>query len=164
MDFTFQGEAQKTVGTLPAVGADAPGFELVQTDLSVVTKDSLKGKKVILNIFPSIDTPVCATSVRAFNEKAATLPGAVVLCVSVDLPFAHGRFCGAEGLDDVIPASAFRGNVFGQDYGITVDGGPLAGLLARAIVILDEEGKVTYTQLVTELTEPPDYDAALAAL
>ena len=164
MDFTFKGEAQKTVGTLPAVGTAAPAFELVKTDLSVVTADELKGKKVILNIFPSIDTPVCATSVRSFNAKAAGLENTVVLCVSVDLPFAHARFCGAEGLEDVIPASAFRGNEFGAAYGLTVDGGPLAGLLARAIVIIDETGNVSYSQLVTELTEEPNYDAVLAAL
>ena len=164
MDFTFQGEAQKTVGELPAVGAAAPAFELVKTDLSTVGNADLKGKKVILNIFPSIDTPVCATSVRSFNEKAAALENTVVLCVSVDLPFAHDRFCGAEGLKDVVPASDFRGNKFGQAYGLTVDGGPLAGLLARAIVILDEEGNVAYTQLVSELTEEPDYASALAAV
>lgn len=163
MEFTFQGEKQQTVGVLPTSGS-APSFTLVKTDLSELTKEDLKGKKVVLNIFPSVDTPVCANSVRAFNKEASSLENTVVVCVSADLPFAQARFCGAEGLDNVVPASVFRGNEFGKAYGLTIAGGPLAGLLARAIVVLDEKGDVTYTQLVSELTEEPDYKAALAAL
>lgn len=161
MKFTFQGNEQKTVGELPS--GDAPDFKLVKTDLSEVTKGDLKGKKVVLNIFPSIDTSVCANSVRQFNKKASSLENVVVLCVSMDLPFAHGRFCGAEGLENVVPASAFRSD-FGKKYGVSIDGGVLGGLFARAVLVLDEKGKVVYSQLVSELTEEPDYNSALAAL
>lgn len=159
---TFHGNAVNTVGELPAQGAAAPGFTLTGADLSEVSNDQFSGKRVLLNIFPSVDTPVCATSVRTFNEKAAA-GGLNVLCVSKDLPFALKRFCAAEGIENVSAASAFRGS-FGEDYGLTLTDSPLAGLLARAIVVLDADGKVTYTQLVPEIGEEPDYDAALAAL
>jgi thiol peroxidase len=135
----------------------------VKSDLSEVSKADLAGKKVVLNIFPSIDTPTCATSVRTFNEKAASLEGAVVVCVSADLPFAAGRFCGAEGIANVAAASTFRSS-FGADYGVTLADGKLAGVLARAVVVLDESGKVSYTELVPEIAQEPNYDAALAAL
>jgi len=164
MKFKLEGSEQNTVGSLPATGSKAPTFELVTTDLSIVTNNDYKGKDIILNIFPSVDTPVCANSVRAFNAKASALNNTVVLCVSVDLPFAQARFCGAEGLDNVIPVSDFRGNKFGQAYGVTIDGGVLAGLLARAIVVVGEDGTIKYTQLVDELTEEPDYEAVFEAL
>lgn len=160
---TLRGNPFSTSGELPAVGSTAPGFSLVGSDLSEITADSLGGKKVVLNIFPSIDTPTCAASVRAFNERAAERDDTVVLCVSEDLPFAAGRFCGAEGIENVTTGSAFRGS-FAQDYGVRLEDGPLAGLTARAVVVLDESGTVTHTQLVGEIGEEPDYDAALSAL
>jgi thiol peroxidase len=160
---TLGGNPIQTVGDLPSVGSDAPDFTLVKSDLSEVSKADLAGKKVVLNIFPSIDTPTCATSVRTFNEKAASLEGAVVVCVSADLPFAAGRFCGAEGIANVAAASTFRSS-FGADYGVTLADGKLAGVLARAVVVLDESGKVSYTELVPEIAQEPNYDAALAAL
>ena len=160
---TLGGNPIQTVGDLPSVGSDAPDFTLVKSDLSEVSKADLAGKKVVLNIFPSIDTPTCATSVRTFNEKAASLEGAVVVCVSADLPFAAGRFCGAEGIANVAAASTFRSS-FGADYGLTLADGKLAGVLARAVVVLDESGKVSYTELVPEIAQEPNYDAALAAL
>ena len=160
---TLRGNPFSTSGELPAVGSTAPGFSLVGSDLSEITADSLSGKKVVLNIFPSIDTPTCAASVRAFNERAAERDDTVVLCVSEDLPFAAGRFCGAEGIENVTTGSAFRGN-FAQDYGVQLEDGPLAGLTARAVVVLDESGTVTHTQLVGEIGDEPDYDAALSAL
>jgi thiol peroxidase len=154
----------ETVGSLPAVGAQAPGFELVKTDLSDLSLADLAGKSVVLNIFPSIDTGVCAASVRRFNELASSLSETVVLCVSLDLPFAQARFCGAEGLDSVIPVSDFRTGRFGTDYGVRIADGPLAGLLSRAVVVVGPSGKVIYTEQVPEITQEPDYDAALAAL
>lgn len=160
---TLGGTPVSTNGELPAVGAEAPDFSLVGSDLSEVTRESLAGKRVILNIFPSIDTPTCATSVRQFNEKAAGLDNTVVLCVSEDLPFAAGRFCAAEGIENVITGSGFRGS-FADDYGVRFTDGKLEGLMARSVVVLDEDGKVAYTQLVPETREEPDYDAALAAL
>lgn len=160
---TLGGNPASTNGELPSVGSKAPGFTLVGSDLSEITLDSLAGKQVILNIFPSIDTPTCATSVRRFNEKAAALDNTVVLCVSEDLPFAAGRFCGAEGISNVKTGSGFRSS-FADDYGVTFTDGPLTGLMARSVVVLDGEGKVTYTQLVPEVRDEPDYDAALAAL
>lgn len=159
---TLRGNPINTVGTLPAVGAAAPAFDLVGTDLSSVSSSDLDGP-VVLNIFPSIDTPTCATSVRTFNERAAANEGVKVLCVSNDLPFAQSRFCGAEGIQNVTPASAFR-STFGTDYGVAMTDGPLAGLLARSVVVVDADGKVAYTQLVDEIASEPDYDAALAAL
>ena len=160
---TFKGSPVQTVGTLPATGNDAPGFTLVKQDLSEVSLSDCAGKKLVLNIFPSIDTGVCAASVRVFNSQAAKLENTAVLCVSVDLPFAHARFCGDEGIENVETASAFRSD-FGAAYGVTLADGPLAGLLARAVVVIDEAGKVTYTELVPEIAQEPDYDAALAAL
>ncbi|WP_299557593.1 thiol peroxidase [uncultured Mycolicibacterium sp.] len=159
---TLRGNPINTVGELPAVGSPAPAFSLVGTDLSPVTSDQFSGTPVVLNIFPSIDTPVCATSVRTFNERAAA-GGVKVLCVSKDLPFAQKRFCGAEGIENVVTASAFRGS-FGEDYGITIADGPMAGLLARAVVVIGADGKVAYTELVPEIASEPNYDAALAAL
>ena len=156
------GNPVSTVGELPAVGS-TPSFSLTKGDLSEVTQADLAGKKVVLNIFPSVDTPTCATSVRTFNERAASLDNTVVLCVSADLPFAQGRFCGAEGLSNVQTASSFRTG-FGQEWGVSLADGRLAGLLARAVVVLDESGTVTYTELVPEIAHEPDYDAAIAAL
>lgn len=159
----LEGTDVQTVGELPALGSQAPSFTLVKTDLSEVSSADFAGKNLILNIFPSIDTGVCATSVRTFNQQAAALEDTLVLCVSQDLPFALGRFCGAEGIENVVTASAFRSS-FGKDFGVTLADGPLAGLLARSVVILDAEGRVVYTQLVDEITTEPDYEAALAAL
>ena len=160
----FRGNPVNTIGELPIVGTNAPAFELVKTDLSDLTMDKLSGKRVILNIFPSLDTSVCAASVRRFNAEASKLENTSVVCVSKDLPFAHGRFCTTEGIENVIPASEFRSNNFGKSYGVMLTDGPLRGLLARAVVVLDENGKVKYTELVPEITQEPDYDSALAAL
>ncbi|SCX18714.1 thiol peroxidase, atypical 2-Cys peroxiredoxin [Mycolicibacterium fluoranthenivorans] len=143
------------------MGAPAPGFALTGTDLGVVSNEQFSGKPVVLNIFPSVDTPVCAVSVRTFNERAAA-GGATVVNVSKDLPFAQKRFCGAEGIENVTTASAFRDS-FGEDYGITIVDGPMAGLLGRAIVVIGADGNVAYTQLVPEIGSEPDYDAALSA-
>ncbi len=162
-NFTFKGNPQQTCGALPAVGQQAPAFCLVKTDLSEVTSAQLRGKKVVLNVFPSIDTGTCAQSVRTFHGHAASFPDAVVLCVSMDLPFAHKRFCAAEGIDRVHAVSAFR-SAFGAEYGLTIDGGPLSGLFARAVFVLDEGGVVRHAQLVGELSQEPDYAAAAAAL
>jgi thiol peroxidase len=156
------GNPVNTVGDLPSVGS-SPSFTLTKADLSEVTNADYAGKRVILNIFPSIDTPTCATSVRTFNERAASLDNTVVLCVSADLPFAQKRFCGAEGIDNVESASTFRSN-FGESWGITLADGRLNGLLGRAVVVLDESGKVAYTELVPEIANEPDYDSAIAAL
>ncbi|MCV7108016.1 MULTISPECIES: thiol peroxidase [Mycolicibacterium] len=158
---TLRGNPINTVGELPAVGSSAPAFKLVGTDLGAVDNEQFSGKAVLLNIFPSVDTPVCATSVRSFNERAAA-GGVSVLCVSKDLPFAQKRFCGAEGIENVTTASAFRDS-FGEDYGITIADGPMAGLLGRAVVVIGADGKVVYTELVPEIGSEPDYDAALAA-
>ena len=148
---------------LPAVeGAPAPGFTLTGTDLGAVSSEQFRDKPLLLHIFPSVDTSVCATSVRTFNERAAA-SGLAVLCVSKDLPFAQKRFCGAEGIENVTTASAFRDS-FGEDYGITMVDGPMAGLLGRAVVVIGADGTVTYTELVPEIGQEPDYDAALAAL
>ncbi len=160
----FKGNPIRTVGDLPQKGQKAPAFSLVKTDLSAVSSQDLVGKKVVLNIFPSIDTGTCATSVRTFHKHAADYPDAVVLCVSKDLPFAHKRFCGAEGIDKVHAVSAFRGPDFGADFGVTIADGPLAGLFARAVVVLDGNGVVLHSQLVEELSHEPDYAAASAAL
>ncbi|WP_421845523.1 thiol peroxidase [Mycobacterium sp.] len=159
---TLRGNAISTVGELPVVGSSAPGFTLVGSDLGAVSAEQFRGKPVLLNIFPSVDTPVCATSVRTFNERAAA-GGLTVVCVSNDLPFAQKRFCGAEGTENVSTASAFRSS-FGKDYGVTIADGPMAGLLARAIVVIGGDGKVVYTELVPEIANEPDYDAALAAM
>ena len=157
------GNPVHTVGDLPTVGAPSPSFTLTKGDLSEVGAADYAGRRVILNIFPSIDTPTCATSVRKFNEYASGLDNTVVLCVSADLPFAQGRFCGAEGLSNVVTASSFRSD-FGDAYGVELADGKLAGLLARAVVVLDEAGNVVHSQLVPEIAQEPDYDAALASL
>jgi thiol peroxidase len=161
---TLKGNQIETVGSLPAVGSAAPEFTLVKTDLSEVSLKDYRGKSVILNIFPSIDTGVCAASVRQFNSDASSHKDSVVLCVSADLPFAHSRFCEAEGLKNVVPVSVFRSADFGKSYGQTITTGPLAGVLARAVVVIDAEGKVKYTEQVPEITQEPDYEAALKAL
>ncbi len=160
---TFRGTPVQTVGELPAVGTKAPAFTLTGADLADVTSDALAGQRVVLNIFPSLDTGVCATSVREFNQRAAALDNAVVVCASADLPFAAGRFCAAEGIDRVVTGSSFRSS-FGSDYGVTQADGPLAGVLARAVVVLDTDGTVLYTELVPEIGQEPDYAAAIAAL
>lgn len=160
---TFQGNEVKTVGELPSVGENAPAFTLVKADLGEVTLAELSGKQVVLNIFPSVDTGTCAASVRKFNEHAATLDNTVVICVSADLPFAAGRFCGAEGIENVTTGSTFRSS-FGEDYGLAFESAPLTGLMSRCVVVIDTEGKVTYTEQVAETTEEPNYDAAIAAL
>jgi thiol peroxidase len=160
---TFQGNPLHTSGDLPAVGSKAPEFTLVNSKLEDVTLASYPGKKKVLNIVPSLDTPTCAASTRKFNEKAAGLDNTVVLVISADLPFAQCRFCEVEGLKDVTALSTFR-STFSDDYGVTLMDTILSGLTARAIVIIDENDAVIYTQLVAELANEPDYEAALAAL
>ncbi|MDO8364317.1 MAG: thiol peroxidase [Actinomycetota bacterium] len=157
------GNPVNTVGDLPSVGAPAPSFTVTKSDLTDLSNTDLDGKRVVLNIFPSIDTAVCATSVRKFNELAAGLDNTTVVCVSADLPFALGRFCGAEGITNVLTASTFRSD-FGTAYGVTMADGKLAGLLARSVVVLDEHGTVTHCELVPAIGQEPDYDAAVAAL
>ncbi|MDN5571380.1 MAG: thiol peroxidase [Propionibacteriaceae bacterium] len=159
----FKGNPVHTTSELPAVGSPAPAFTLTGSDLSDVTLADAAGKRVVLNIFPSVDTGVCAMSVRKFNEVAASLPDTTVVCVSADLPFALARFCGAEGIENVVTASTFR-STFADDYGTRLLDGPLAGLNARAVVVVDADGTVTHTELVGEITQEPDYDAAVAAL
>ena len=161
---TLKGNPIETNGPLPAIGTKAAEFTLVGTDLADVKLSDYAGKKVVLNIFPSIDTPVCAASLRRFNQVAGASDNSVVLCISRDLPFAHSRFCEAEGLKNVIPLSVFRDHDFGKDYGVRITTGPLASLFARAIVIVDADGNVAYTEQVPEIAQEPDYDAALAAL
>lgn len=161
---TFKGTAVNTQGDLPAVGSPAPDFQLTGSDLSEKSLKDFKGKKVVLNIFPSLDTGTCAMSVRTFNEKASGLENTVVLCISRDLPFAQGRFCAAENLDNVITLSEYKDTNFSDAYHVKFQDGPLAGLLSRSVVVIDEEGKVTYTEQVAETTEEPNYDKALAAL
>jgi thioredoxin-dependent peroxiredoxin len=158
------GGTANTLGELPAPGDDAPGFKLVKSDLSPVSLSDYAGQRLVLNIFPSIDTPTCAASVRRFNAEASGLDNATVLNVSMDLPFAQGRFCGAEGLDKVQNASDFRDHSFGEAYGVRFVDGPLEGIFARAVVVVDENGKVLHSQYVPVLSDEPDYDAALAAL
>ena len=160
---TLQGNPIETCGALPAKSSPAPDFRLVKTDLSEATLANYKGKKIVLNIFPSIDTPVCAASVRRFNKTAGEA-GSVVLCISADLPFAHARFCETDGLKNVEPLSVFRSPAFGKDYGVTITSGPLAGLLSRAIVVIGADGKIVYTEQVGEITQEPNYDQVLAAL
>jgi thiol peroxidase len=161
---TLKGNAINTVGELPSVGSAAPDFHLVKTDLSEVTLADFAGKTLVLNIFPSVDTAVCAASVRRFNAALDKLNGVSVLCISADLPFAHARFCGAEGLEKVLSVSDLRDKSFGERYGVTIVDGPLSGLLSRAVVVVNGKGKVTYIQQVPEITQEPDYDAALAAV
>ncbi len=161
---TLGGDPITVSGTLPQPGSTVPDFTLTTQGLEDVTLDNWKGKRKILNIVPSIDTPTCATSTRKFNEKASSLDNTVVLVISADLPFAAGRFCGAEGLKDVITLSSFRNYSFQQDYGVAIQDGPLAGLTSRAVVVLDEDNKVLHSQLVGEIKDEPDYEAALSAL
>ncbi|MDY0089426.1 MAG: thiol peroxidase [Flavobacteriaceae bacterium] len=161
---TLGGNAIHTSGNLPEIGTKAPQFELVNTDLGVVDLESFKGVKLVLNIFPSIDTGICATSVRTFNQKAASLDNTKVLCISRDLPFAQKRFCGAEGIENVENLSDFREGSFGKSYGLTITDGPLAGLHSRVVIVLDEAGTVIYTEQVPEIGQEPDYDTALAVL
>ena len=162
-EITLGGNPVHTSGDLPAVGAAAPSYSLVGADLSEFDAGEFAGKNVILNIFPSIDTPTCATSVRQFNERAAGMDETVVVCVSADLPFAMGRFCGAEGIENVKVGSTFRSD-FGSTYGVDLTDGKLQGVLARAVVVIGPDGTVKHTELVPEIAQEPDYDAALAAL
>ncbi|PRB77126.1 thiol peroxidase [Pseudomonas sp. MYb185] len=161
---TLRGNPVTVGGTLPAPGDSAPAFSLVGQDLSDVSLSSFAGKRKILNIFPSVDTPTCATSVRTFNTKASSLPNTAVLCISADLPFAQSRFCAAEGLENVTNLSTLRGAEFIRNYGVAIESGPMAGLAARAVVVLDENDKVLHSELVSEIGNEPDYDKALAAL
>jgi len=161
---TLKGNPVNTSGNLPVKGCKAPDFLLVKSDLSTLKLSELKGKKIILNIFPSLDTSVCATSVRKFNQLAAGKANVSVLAISKDLPFAHGRFCTTEGITNVVTLSGFRDSAFGKAYGIDIIDGPLEGLYARSVVVIDEAGHVVYNQLVPETTEEPDYDSALKAL
>ena len=160
----MQGNPLETSGELPAIGTKAPSFSLTKTDLTDCTLQDFNGKKIVLNIFPSIDTSVCAASVRRFNKEAGEAKNSVVLCISADLPFAHNRFCEAEGLKNVIPLSVFRSAGFGRDYGVIISTGPLKGLLSRAVIIIDKSGKVAYTEQVPEITQEPDYDQTLRVL
>lgn len=161
---TLKGNEIHTNGELPVVGAEAPVFKGVKSDLSELSLSDLRGKKVVLNIFPSLDTAVCAASVRRFNKEVASHPDTVVLAVSKDLPFAHGRFCTTEGIDRVVPLSVFRCSCLEDKYGILIEDGPLKGLLARCVIVIDENGKLVYEELVPEITNEPNYDAVLAAL
>ena len=161
---TLKGNPIKIDGHFPAVGDKAPAFSLVAKDLSDATLANFSGKRKVLNIFPSVDTPTCAMSVRHFNEAAGALNNTVVLCISADLPFAQARFCGAEGLSNVVTLSTMRGHDFLKHYGVAIASSPLAGLAARAVVVLDEHDKVLHTEMVSEIAQEPNYDAALAAL
>ncbi|HEB58251.1 MAG TPA: thiol peroxidase [Gammaproteobacteria bacterium] len=161
---TLEGNAINTNGDLPAVGSSAPDFHLVTTDLNDVSLADYRGRKKLLNIVPSLDTGVCATSTKKFNELVGSREDVVVLIISADLPFAMARFCSAEGTDKVVPLSMMRSRNFAKDYGVLIQDGPLAGITARAVVVIDENDKVLYTELVPEITQEPDYDRAIAAL
>jgi thiol peroxidase len=161
---TLKGAPFETVGELPTVGAPAPDFHLVDGDLNDIRLDAFKGKKKILTINPSFDTAVCAAAARKFNERAAALDDTVVLAISADLPFAQKRFCTAEGLDHVIPLSMMRSKNFAKDYGVLIQDGPLAGVTARAIVVVDANDRVVHTELVEEIADEPDYEAALSSI
>jgi len=161
---TLKGNAINSLGELPAVGTKAPDFSLIKTDLSTANLSDYKGTKVVLNIFPSIDTGTCAASVRQFNKEVAELTNTKVLCISRDLPFAQARFCGAEGIENVVNLSDFGTGAFGKDYGLEITNGPLANLHSRAIVVLDETGTVVYNEQVPEIVDEPNYKAALDAL
>jgi thiol peroxidase len=163
-NITLGGKPCKTVGELPAVGSAAPAFTLTKNDMSELSLSEWKGKKVILNIFPSVDTGICAMSSRKFNAEASALNNTVVACISRDLPFAQKRFCAAEGLENVIMLAEYKNNDFGTAYGVLIADGGFMGLHARAVVALDEQGKVTYTQLIPEVGQEPNYEAALAAV
>jgi thiol peroxidase len=160
---SLRGNPVHTVGELPAVGEQAPAFTLTGADLSDVTSEAFAGSRVVLNIFPSLDTATCAASVREFNRRAASLDNTVVVCASADLPFAMTRFCATEGIENVTSGSAFRSG-FGTDYGVTMTDGPMRGLLARSVVVVDVDGSVLHTELVPDIGTEPDYDAATAAL
>lgn len=160
----FKGQSVKLIGEFIQVGKVAPDFKLVKSDLSSFSLKELNGKTVVLNIFPSMDTGVCATSVRKFNKLAAGLKDTVVLAISKDLPFAQGRFCSAEGIENVISLSDFRLSDFDENYGVRMSDGPLAGLLARSVVVIGKDGKVVYTELVPEITQEPNYDKAMGAI
>lgn len=157
-EITFMGQTITTCGNLPKIGMQAPDFTVTKTDLSEVRLKNFSGHKMILNIFPSMDTTTCASAMIRFNQIASKYPDILVLCISADLPFAQKRFCAAEHLDNVQPASVFRHPSFGEDYGVTIIDGPLAGLLSRAVIIVDENGKVIYTQHVKEIVDEPNYD------
>lgn len=163
-NITLKGNPIHTVGNLPEVGSTAPDFTLTKSDLSPVSLSDYKGKKVILNIFPSLDTSVCAASVRKFNQEVAKLDNTVVLCISRDLPFAHSRFCTTEGIEGVVSLSQLKDDKFGKDYGVTMVDGPLESILSRAVVVVDESSKVVYTEQVPEITQDPDFEKALAAI
>ncbi|MFT5601077.1 MAG: thiol peroxidase [Flavobacteriales bacterium] len=163
-NITLGGNPFTTVGSLPAVGSKAKDFKLIKTDLSTATLADYKGQKLVLNIFPSVDTGTCATSVRTFNKTASELGNTKVLCVSRDLPFAFARFCGAEGIENVDSLSDFATGAFGNDYGLTMENGPLSNLHSRCIVVIDENGIVKHTEQVSEIADEPNYEAALAAL
>lgn len=159
-----RGQEAHTSGPMVKVGEQAPDFRATNADLQDVSLSSFKGKRIILNIFPSLDTPTCALSVRQFNARASELENTVVLCLSMDLPFAQSRFCNTEGLNNVVPLSVFRSHDFLKEYGLQLADGPLKGLMARAVIVIDETGKVRYTQLVSNISNEPDYDAALQAV
>lgn len=161
---TLGGNPINTIGNLPKVGSKAPDFQLVKTDLSTITLADFAGSKVVLNIFPSIDTPTCATSVRTFNADASQLENTKVLCISRDLPFAQNRFCGAEGLENVLNLSDFKTGSFGKDYGLEIEDSVLSGLHSRVVIVLDENGIIKYTEQVAEIANEPNYELALAAL
>jgi thiol peroxidase len=161
---SLNGTPIHTIGVLPEIGTVVPEFLLTKTDLSDISLSVLHGNKIVYNIFPSLDTAVCATSVRKFNAEAEKHPNTKILCISKDLPFAHARFCAAEGLNNVIPASELRNDQFGKNFGVLIIDGPLAGLFARAIVVTNENGKVIYNELVPDIVQEPNYDAALASL
>ncbi|MBA3015824.1 MAG: thiol peroxidase [Proteobacteria bacterium] len=161
---TLGGKPTNTIGQLPTNGSTAPTFSLTSSELKSISNKDFTAKVIVLNIFPSIDTPVCATSVRRFNSEAANHPNTTVLCISADLPFAHKRFCEIEGINNVVALSTFRSPEFGKDYGVLITEGPLKGLLARAIVIIDTESKVCYSELVGEIGSDPNFEAALKAV
>lgn len=161
---TLGGNPINTSGTLPNIGTSAPDFKLVKTDLSLATLADFKGSRLVLNIFPSIDTGTCATSVRTFNAKASSLENTKVLCISRDLPFAQKRFCGAEGLENVINLSDFKTGSFGKDYGLEITDSVLAGLHSRVVIVLDENGTILHTEQVSEIADEPNYEAAITAL
>ena len=161
---TLKGNPINTIGELPTIGSKAPDFVLTKVDLSPYSSSEMEGKKVVMNIFPSLDTSTCATAVRHFNAKAAGLENTIVLCISQDLPFAQKRFCGAEGIEDAITLSGFRNPEFAESYGVKILDMPMAGLNARSVVVLDEKGIVVYTEQVPEIGQEPNYEAALSAL
>jgi len=161
---TLGGNPVKTSGELPKVGSKAPDFKLVNKDLGIVSLSDFSGKKVVLNIFPSVDTPTCAASVRNFNVKASELQNTTVLCISRDLPFAQKRFCGAEGIENVVNLSDFKDGSFGKDYGLEISDSALAGLHSRVVIVVDENGTILHTEQVSEIANEPNYESALAVL